>query len=291
MARRHYNINTDKPLPETWGEWEFEIDLTSLSPVNVLVCTIEDDGDIGSPTNKAGVIIDWGDGSETETIMGGEELNAWNIRHTFPSNTKYIINIKEVYYGGKRQERITRLYFQLQSVNCLSRLIKYKSSGITSLNYVCHNRTLFTGFSDDFKFETPNVTQATSMFYNCSSLIEFPTGVFDLLTKNTTFYYVFNNCTSLITVGNKLFNHNSLVTSYADLFYGCKSMTSSINEIFDEADLSEVNNVNNMFRNCNNATGSALDLIDEIPQIATHSSTFTNCTALSDYNSIPSTWR
>lgn len=289
MARRHYNIDRERPIPDTWGEWEFEIDLTKLSITNVLVCTLEDD--TATFTNKAGVIVDWGDGSEPETIMGGQTTDVWSIRHTFPRFDKYTINIKEIYYGGYRQERIIRLYFQNQSVNCLSKLIKYKSDGITSLNYVCHNRQLFTGFSDGFQFETPNVTQATSMFYNCSSLTDFPTGVFDLLTKNTTFYYAFNACSNLINVDSKLFKYNKSVVNYQDLFYGCKSLVSSINDIFDESDLSKATIFNTAFSNCTSLTGSALELIDKIPQTVSHSSTFKNCTSLSDYNSIPTSWK
>ena len=98
--------------------------------------------------------------------------------------------------------------------------------------------------------DTSNVTNMSSMFYNCSSLKEVPQ--FD--TSNVTnISSMFSNCTSLTEVPQF---DTSNVTNMSYMFYNCTSLTE-----IPQFDTSNVTSMVSMFSSCNKLTDTSIDNI------------------------------
>lgn len=90
------------------------------------------------------------------------------------------------------------------------------------------------------KINTSSVTDMTSMFYECSSMVAIPV----LDTSNVTnMYAMFDACSALVCV--PLLN-TSKVTNMFGMFYECYSLIS-----VPEFDTKNVKDMSYMFRNCN----------------------------------------
>ena len=113
-----------------------------------------------------------------------------------------------------------------------------KMSSMRNLFY-CSN--IITGKLKSIpQLDTSNVTNMTSMFYNCSILESIP----QLDTSNVTdMGYMFNNCFALKSIP-KLDTSN--VTDMRDTFNGCKKLTT-----IQELDMSSISVCTDIFDNCN----------------------------------------
>jgi len=284
MARRHYNI--ENKVPQYWGAWEFVIDLTSATSLTVGVFSTTSNYST-SYNRKPTLIIDWGDGT-TET----KELAATSTthQHTFPSKSVFTVHIDEVFIPNEEQARVTKLLFNAQSYDCLTHINIYKSDEITNIDQICNNRKKLIGFGNGFKFEVPNCLTTSGTFYGCTGLTSLPSGIFDIMTKITSFYYICPNCTGLTSLPSKLFRYNTKCTNYSQIFAYCSALTANLNDVFDGATLNKVINTSYGFRNCK-ITGEALPIIAKLTSATTISGTFNNCTTLTDYTSIPATWK
>lgn len=285
MARRHYN--TEKKVPQYFGAWEFVIDLTASSSTTVSVFSTTSNYSSSFP-RKPSIIIDWGDGNvETKNLVAASTLHS----HTFPSKSVYTVHVDEVFIPNEEQARVSKILFNSQSYDCLQQLNIYKSDTITEINQICNNRKKLTGFADDFKFETPNCLTTSGTFYGCTGLVSLPSGIFDIMTNVTSFYYLCPSCTALTSLPSKLFKYNTKCTNYSEVFSYCTALTANVNDVFDEATLNKVTATASAFRNCTLLNGEALPIIDQLTAATAITRTFTNCTTLTDYTAIPSTWK
>lgn len=103
------------------------------------------------------------------------------------------------------------------------------------------------------------------MFQGCSSLQSIPEGLFDDCTSLSLMNGAFADCTSLITIPLGLFDNNLNLVSTRCCFYNCSNITSE-------------------------SPGTTQKLWER-PNISNYGGTFYNCTKMSDYASIPSTWK
>ena len=95
-------------------------------------------------------------------------------------------------------------------------------------------------------WDTSNVTDMHSMFYNCSSLTTLDLSNLD--TSNVTdMGAMFNNCSSLLNIDLSKNNLNK-VQVFNDMFSGCESLESFKMSAIDN----DITSVSNMFKNCRN---------------------------------------
>lgn len=160
-----------------------------------------------------------------------------------------------------------------------------------------------TSVPEELFQNNPGITSFTNTFKECASLTEIPAGLFSTNLEVTSFSGTFNNCTSLELIPERLFSHNQKVTSFSSVFYECTALKSIPTGLFDEN--LNVTNFSKAFMNCTMLSGESPYTLIEGNKIhlyerttalgfkvpSTMTSCFTGCTGLSDYESIPGTWK
>ena len=124
--------------------------------------------------------------------------------------------------------------------------------GTTTRTITNDSLPTYISFSEQSKLvslsylNTSNVTDMSSMFYNCSNLISVDVSSFD--TSNvTTMSYMFSFCNNLASIEGLSSFNTSNVTSMTWMFYNCYKLTSLDLSSFDT---SKVTNMNGMFGYC-----------------------------------------
>lgn len=128
-------------------------------------------------------------------------------------------------------------------------------------------------------FNCPKVTKAAnsaSLFQNCTGLKTLPAGLLDSFTGATGFATLFNGCTSLESVPAGLFDNCKAVNSFASTFAGCEALTGE-----SPYTVVEGAKVHLYERSADNGFKAP----------STKTKCFNGCTGLSDYESIPATWK
>ena len=118
----------------------------------------------------------------------------------------------------------------------------------------------------------------------------------------TTLEYAFYGCTELTSIPANLFSNNTAVTTFSGTFYWCSGITGSIPEnLFSNN--TAVTNFTGTFRYCSGLTGTVPTDTDGTPIykrsgegksgyaiVTSNYGCFQDCTGLTDYSSIPSSW-
>lgn len=308
-------LNELPPLPTQQGltcqEWNYTLSgakecLAEYGKLNIGATYITDDGktrlyiniaEAGrfnvplyfSQTVSNGVVIDWGDGSATETISGTGNLNTI---HTYASVGEYVITLDVAdgctlglghnannYCVMGSTGNSTRVYCNmLQKVEL--------GKGIVSLDsfsfYYCHSLATIV--------IPKNVTSLKGYnFYNCYYLkaVVIPNSIVELGSN------MFQNCYSL----ENIILQEGVISIGNSLLYGCYSLSSIVfpkdleslgeNAFQNCYSLSTVNIPNkllkisaSMFNNCSSL--QSVNMPNSVETISSYA--FQNCVALQDVN-------
>jgi len=147
------------------------------------------------------------------------------------------------------------------------------------------------------------VTDFKSAFQDCTKLTMIPVGLFDYCTQAEDFELVFKNCTGLTVIPIGLFDNCKEAKSFTSAFQNCNNLTGIPTALFDNCKY--IRNISLAFAGCTNLTGeSPYTLIDgnkvhlyERRWISdgftqpSGSLCFSECSGLSDYANMPSTWK
>lgn len=162
-------------------------------------------------------------------------------------------------------------------------------------------------------FNCASVTEAASMFYQCTALTSVPNYNFGLSLTNMN--SMFSRCTSLGTVPSTMITSNVMnmdevcrgtlitaipswdtgkVTSFNNAFTNCSALIT-----IGTLDVSSADNVNSMFEGCRNVTGGALAMYTQLSSKTIpptyHTDSFKYCgsnttTGAAELAQIPPTW-
>ena len=155
------------------------------------------------------------------------------------------------------------------------------------------------------------VTNFGYTFYGCASLTAIPVGLFDKNTKVTNFGGTFANCDNITAIPAGLFDYNIEVTSFNQTFGGDNYNKMKFTEIpaglFDKC--TKVTDFGRTFAYCTQITSESPYTIINVngqdvkvhlyeranyPEYFTvptsYTDCFNNCTKLTDYSAIPSSW-
>lgn len=196
--------------------------------------------------------IDWGDGTSSTHTTG-------NPTHTYASAGQYQIKITGQYNG-------LRINYDATQKDKLIAVNAWGNVGFTS-------------------FERA--------FYGCSKLVSLPTGSITGAENVTSFSYCFTSCTSLTTIPLDLFKYTVSVTNFSYCFYDCKRLalpTSIFNLQALQAKQPNMTSYFLIFSSSDSPTGTVQPIWNYIT-ITDKNYCFRNCTALSNYSSIPELWR
>ncbi len=171
------------------------------------------------------VVVDWGDGSSTNTLTGTSLTYTKWVQHTYASTGDYVITltvtsgsfaILGVDTSSNGSNLLTRVSSTSSSQRCYQNAIQKVELGsnVSLSNYAFENCYSLTSIT----IPSGVTSIGGYAFYNCYSLtsITIPSGVTNIGT------YAFYACYSLasITIPSGITNINN----YA--FYGCRSFTS-----------------------------------------------------------------
>ena len=203
-------------------------------------------------TGTYNALIDWGDGTSSTHTTG-------DPTHTYASAGQYQIKITGQ-YNGLRINGDTTEKDKLIAVNA------WGNVGFTSFN---------------------------NAFYGCRNLVSLPNGSITGADNVTGFYWCFRGCISLTTIPVDLFKYTVNVATFAECFAYCRNLALPTSIFNLSALQTKQPNMDFCFRTFSTAyslTGTIQPIWDYIT-ITSNNSCFRNCTALTNYSSIPTLWR
>ena len=270
-----------------WGEAVSYV--TDYGKLNVGAMYITDDGDTRlyiriategrmtvplywSQTVANGVIIDWGDGSDVQSVSGTGNKNT---THTYAKHGDYVIRLKvasgcTLGLGSGSPNCVMGSTNNNGKVYC-NMLQKIEiGSGITSINnYAFYYCTSLKSVS----IPTNVFHMGNYIFAFCHSLVHITISTGVLILGN----YAFNSCSSLRSVGFPLnFEHqNGFSTSLGtNAFYGCNSLA------FTTLSASVTDIPSSTFYNCYSL--ASVSIPSSVTRIGTHA--FYNCYGMVIYD-------
>ena len=204
-------------------------------------------------TGTYNALIDWGDGTSSIHTTGSPT-------HTYASAGQYQIKIAGQYNGLRINNGVTQ---------------KDKLIAINAWGNV--------GFASFY-----------GAFRDCSNLVSLPSGSITGAENVTSFTSCFNGCTSLTAIPTDLFKYTVNVTNFSLCFVGCKNLALPAS-IFNLSALQAKQPVMTqcfyVYSTGNNSPTGTVQPIWDYVTITAKNFCFTNCTALTNYSSIPTLWK
>ena len=257
-------------------------------------------------TGTYNALIDWGDGTSSTHTTG-------DPTHTYASAGQYQIKITGQYNGlrinGDTTERdkliavnnwgnVGFTSFERAFYGC-SNLVSLPNGSITGAENVESFRNCFrvctslTTIPNGLFDYCVNVTTFQSCFYDCTSLAAIPFDLFRYTVNVTIFYVCFRGCTSLTAIPTDLFKYTVNVTTFEYCFRACKNLelpTSIFNLSALQTKQPNMEYCFYVFSTADSHTGTVQPIWDYIT-ITVDNNCFQNCTALTNYSSIPALWK
>ena len=299
IARRLVESDSSQVYP-------FVFKVTTTSANTVFTCPLIDYGGL-TPS----LYINWGDSSSSPLITAS---NSANRIHTYVSVGTYTITISGFMPGFSVNNNATTRVL-------ITELVQWGIVGLRTVNfYGCQNLTAipgsaslsgvggYTGLGEIINFSNfLNATKITSIpsdifeyspkatifigtFASISTISTVPSGLFDSVPNATTFQNCFFACSGLTSVPSTLFDLNVSVTSFNGTFRNCRALTNVLQFTYNTS-VTTFTQLYDMSSTINVLSGTAPELWNRIPVPTGIQYTFRNCTGLSNYASIPSTWK
>lgn len=143
------------------------------------------------------------------------------------------------------------------------------------------------------------ITDFIGVFEGCKYLQSIPVNLFDNCTYTKTFLWSFMNCYNLQVIPDRLFKNTMAAESFNMAFMNCRALTSIPVNLFENC--YGANDFSNTFAGCialrgHTPASDGFELWDRAgkngyPKTINGSGCFKNCLSLSNYNSIPATWK
>jgi hypothetical protein len=257
------------------------------------------------------LIIGWGDGSPNSPLITSS--TSTNRIHTFVTPGTYTITISGLMPGFKVNNNSA-----IRSL--ITELVQWGIVGLRTIDfYGCNNLTAipgsgalsevggYTGLEEVISFTSfmrgtritsipadifdysPRATTFTDCFSLITTISSVPTGLFDNVPNATTFANAFLGCSGLTSVPSTLFDQNVNVLSFAGTFRNCLALTNVLQFTFNTA-VTVFTNVYNMGITTNALTGTAPEIWTRSP-VPLGTNAFNNCFGLTNYASIPPTFK
>jgi hypothetical protein len=286
--------------------YPFVFKITTAAANTVFTVPLVDFGGL-SPS----LVISWGDASANSPLITAS--NSANRIHTYTAAGTYIITISGFMPGFSVNNNSAIR-------NLITEIVQFGIVGLRTINfYGCQNVTSipssaslsavggytgldgvisFAGFmqatrittipADIFQY-SPNATTFSNTFASVLTLTTVPSGLFNNVPNVTTFASCFFGCTALTSVPSDLFDQNISAVNFSGTFYNCRALTNVLQFTFNTS-VTIFNNVYNMSSTTNALSGTAPEIWNRIPT-PSGTNAFNNCTGLTNFASIPSTFK
>jgi len=255
--------------------------------------------------------ITWGDGNTSPLITDAASSNKI---HTYASAGTYTVSISGFMPGFSVNNNSAIR-------NLITELVQWGVVGLRTVNfYGCQNLTSipgsaslsgvggYTGLAEVVNFSnflngtkitsipsdifqySPKATIFIGTFASISTISTIPSGLFDSVPNVTTFQNCFFACSALTSVPSTLFDLNTIVTSFNGTFRNCRALTNVLQFTYNTA-VTTFTQVYDMSSTTNALSGTAPELWNRIPTATGIQYAFRNCIGLTNYASIPTTWK
>jgi hypothetical protein len=226
--------------------------------------------------------IDFGDGT---SISSSDRSAIHYFTHEYEINS----GLKQVIITGKN---IRRVNFTTSIINLIySNIVninKFNLPNLTDCSYLFYNCNNLTAIPDNLFDNNTEVISFGSCFRDCSNLTAIPDNLFDNNTEVTRFDTCFSGCSNLTTVPSNLFQYNTLVTNFSSCFYECTDLITIPSNLFQYNTL--VTNFSSCFYNDSSITSSVPELWNRT-NVTDYTRCYYNCSKAANYSSIPASWR
>ncbi|MGL5980610.1 MAG: InlB B-repeat-containing protein, partial [Phocaeicola sp.] len=226
-------------------------------------------------TGRYILTVDWGDGTELESILPGTSLGG-GIKHIYELAGEHTITIassKRALDEVQMPEVSWRDDKLLKKIN--SPLL---NTGTTSFKDVFRGCFSLTTVPADLFSNNENATNFSQVFYGCSQLGSIPDALFSKNENATNFMGVFRGCSSLTTVSPDLFSNNKKATDFSQVFYGCSQLGSIPDALFKNN--IEADNFKEAFYECSQIISIPVGLFGENRKATNFSRVFYDCSKL-----------
>ena len=291
---------------ESSAVYPFVFKVTTTAANTVFTCPLIDYGGL-TPS----LYITWGDGNTSPLITAS---NSANRIHTYTTAGTYTVSISGFMPGFSVNNNAANRVL-------ITELVQWGIVGLRTVNfYGCQNLTSipgstslsgvggYTGLAEVVNFSnflngtkitsipadifdySPKATIFIGTFASISTISTVPAGLFDSVPNATTFQNCFFACSTLTSVPSTLFDLNVSVTSFNGTFRNCRALTNVLQFTYNTS-VTTFTQVYDMSSTTNALSGTAPTLWTRIPVPTGIQYAFRNCTGLTNYASIPSTWK
>ena len=212
------------------------------------------------------------------------EYTADKENFTYPT-VSYVEENKEVYYKEKPEVRIVT-YTTTDASQRVKLVNKREYLDYAKIVDTGEELTVTGTYGLNYTFENPgehqvelkfkdDATTLAGCFSGCSQLTSIPENLFSNNTAVTDFYATFFNCSGLTSIPANLFSNNTKVTNFSYTFSSCTGLTGNVPTDTDGTPIY-------------NRSGEGKD---GYAVVTDYTDCFRDCTGLTDYSSIPSSWK
>ena len=255
------------------------------------------------------IVVDWGDGS-SDVITSSSDIA---LTHTYLTANTYEISISGFMPAFTVNNSVSTrgLYTAIIQfgINGLRRLNFQGCNLLTSIPSAASlsavggydgldemidwtgfmSRTALTSIPSDMFGYSP-YAQIFSSAFSFTQITSVPSGLFDNVPLATDFTSTFYGCTSLTTVPLTLFDACPNVVNFSQTFRQCAAITSGVIQFTYNTAVTTFQNVYYMSSITNSISGAAPTIWLRTPT-PFGTGAFRNCTGLTNYGTIPSTFK
>lgn len=212
------------------------------------------------------VTIDWGDGSEVETVTAPAPT------HAYAEEGEYVVVVK----GAVSRLNNIKVNYKYRST--VTEVMQWGQLGLTSLEGAFDSNKGLVSVVAPEEDAFANVTTTESMFDSCAALEAIPAGLLDQCTLNESAASMFYGCKLLTSIPAGFFDSCSKITSLKSTFSGCEALAEVPAGLFNN--LTAVTDISSLFLNCDALGTIPAGLFDSMTEVTAMSSLFSNCVAL-----------
>jgi len=219
-------------------------------------------------TPNPNIVVDWGDGSGTTTIIAKNSVNRF---HTYTTAGTYQIVVSGYCPAFNVNNSTYRLLYR--SVDDWGQISFQQIDfyGCSNLNTLpvdgSNNAILHEGLNTVINFDST---------FRQTSISSIPIGLFDFASNAKTFINTFVFCQSITSIPSGLFDNNTLVTAFSGTFNACLNLTAIPSGLFDNN--TSVVNFESVFRNCRKLAEIPTQLFTNNQSVTTFANAFNMAT-------------
>lgn len=238
------------------------------------------------------------------------------MAYTFADCTSLEVLPEGLFDGlGTSSTKYTATFYGCTSLKELPAGLFSANSGAKSFSDTFKGCSALTTIPADLLGTKEKVTTVKGMFDGCSSLTAIPESLFDGAPAITNFERTFAGCSSLTSIPAGLFSAIGTKTSsivYSECFSKCSALESLPASLFDT--VRRLTYIDGCFEGCTSLTGESpytiitaedgseqkvhlyertrgTDFLSVPGSASAYAKCFMDCTGLSDYDDIPTSWK